>query len=390
VSYFEAPLIGTYAPPAVNFVKGSGCWLEDDTGKKYLDCLAGIAVVSVGHANPSVNAAINDQLSKIGHVSNLFWTEPQALLAKKLNEITGYGKIFFANSGAEANECAVKLVRKWAHQSFGDSTSKTKILCAENSFHGRTLGTLPATGQPAKWKGFAPLGQTNVHLPYNDLSAFENAVDEDVAAIWVEPIQGEGGIVPGEKEFLSGLEKICRDKGLLFVLDEVQSGIGRTGKWWGFQNFGLKPDIFTSAKGLGNGMPIGACIASDQVAEVFKPGDHGTTFGGGPVPCRAALAAIDYIEENDLMTKAVSAEKLFRERLSDKAGITGLRGIGLMLGVMLESEIAKKVEKACFEAGMIVNAVRPNVVRLTPPLIISDSEIEQACEILVKAVAEQG
>ena len=173
-------------------------------------------------------------------------------------------------------------------------------------------------------------------------------------------------------------------------MDEVQSGIGRTGKWWGFQNFGLKPDIFTSAKGLGNGMPIGACIASDQVAEVFKPGDHGTTFGGGPVPCRAALAAIDYIEENDLMTKAVSAEKLFRERLSDKAGIAGLRGIGLMLGVMLESEIAKKVEKACFEAGMIVNAVRPNVVRLTPPLIISDSEIEQACEILVKAVAEPG
>ena len=244
---FNAPLINTYKQPDVMFVKGEDCLLFDDTGKQYIDFLAGIAVVSAGHCNPKVTKAIQEQAEKICHLSNLYWTEPMPMLAKKIIEITGFGKVFFANSGAEANECAIKLARKWAGE------GKYKMLCAKESFHGRTLGTLPATGQPAKWNGFQPLGDAYTHLEFNKLEQFENAINSETCAIWIEPIQGEGGVHPATQEFISGLRKLCDDKNIALIFDEVQTGVGRTGHWWAFQGYGVEPDIFTSAKALGNG-----------------------------------------------------------------------------------------------------------------------------------------
>ncbi len=389
MGYFEAPLIGTYAPAKINFIKGSGCQLIDDEGREYLDCLAGIAVVSAGHCNPAIDDRVIDQIKSLSHLSNLFWTEPMALLAKKLHEITGFGKVFFANSGAEANECAVKLVRKWAFKEFGAEANKYRMLCAQESFHGRTLGTLQATGQPGKWEGFSPLGDANIHLPFNDLAAFEAAIDDSVAAVWVEPIQGEGGIVPAELEFLAGLRALCDKHNILLVFDEVQSGIARTGSWWAFQGYGVEPDIFTSAKALGNGLPIGACIAKDEIASCFAPGDHATTFGGGPVPSTAALATIEYFQEVGILDQVHARGALFREELLKIQGVSSVRGKGLMLGAILEQENAKDVASTALAKGLIVNAVRPGVIRLTPPLVITESEIRQACSILSESIMEK-
>jgi len=247
--------------------------------------LAGIAVVASGHSNPDVVQAVKAQAEKLTHVSNFFWTEPAVKLAEKLVDISGFGKVFFCNSGAEANECAIKLARKWAKltdEKAGLPAKRYKMVCAHNSFHGRTMGTLPATGQPAKWAGFEPLGDAYKHCDFNNLEQFEAAICDETAAIWIELIQGEGGVVPATEEFAKGLRELCDRKSLALLVDEVQAGAGRTGSWWSFQDYGISPDIFTAAKGLGNGLPIGACIAKDEFA-VFEPGDHGSTYGGSPI-----------------------------------------------------------------------------------------------------------
>ena len=378
----DSPLIYTYKRAEMTFVSGSGCVLKDADGKEYLDCLAGIAVTSLGHANPEIAKVIAEQAAKLVHVSNLYWTEPMAELAAKLNEITGWGKVFFTNSGAESNECAIKLARKWAGE------GRYKILCADKSFHGRTLGTLAATGQPAKWKGFEPLPEGFVHLPFNDLEAFTAAVDGQTAAIMVEPIQGEGGLHPATAEFLEGLRKLCDDKNIALIFDEVQSGIGRTGSWWAFQNFGVEPDIFTSAKALGNGLPIGACIAKDSFAESFVPGDHGTTYGGGPVVCAAALEGIKIIERDGLLQATKEKGAIFKESLLALDEVEDVRGQGLMLGAKLSKENSGDVAAKCLEKGLIVNAVAPDTIRWVPPLIISESEISQAVSIFKEALTE--
>ncbi|MCO6432408.1 MAG: acetylornithine transaminase [Deltaproteobacteria bacterium] len=375
------PLLNTYGRYPIVITRGEGCRLFDQNGKSYLDFLAGIAVISAGHSNPQVAAAVCDQIGKLAHVSNLFYNPPMMELAVKLNEITGWGKVFFSNSGAEANECAIKLVRKWA----GDG--RYKILCAIESFHGRTLGSLAATGQPAKWKGFEPLPEGFVHLPYNDLPAFEAAIDGKTAAILIEPIQGEGGVQPATQEFLSGLRELCTSKNIALVFDEVQSGIGRTGHWWAFQSYGVKPDLFTSAKALGNGLPIGACIADSPFSEALVPGDHASTFGGGAVVSRGALAAIEFLESEKCLANATAMGGLLSEVLVTMDGVKEVRGHGLMLGVVLTQDRAKDVASKALELGLIVNAVRDNVLRLTPPLTITEADVHEACALLRKAMA---
>lgn len=381
--------MNNYGSPAVTFVRGEGSKLFDESGRAYIDMLAGIAVVSSGHSNPKFLEAIKSQADNLVHVSNLFWTEPAASLAEKLVEITGFGKVFFCNSGAEANECAIKLVRKWAKSeaSGGDKlpNGRYKMICAHNSFHGRTMGTLPATGQPAKWKGFEPLGDAYKHCDYNSLEQFENAICEETGAIWLELIQGEGGIVPATREFAQGIRDLCDKHNLVLLLDEVQAGVGRTGSWWSFQDYGIEPDIFTAAKGLGNGLPIGACIAKDDFA-VFQPGDHGSTFGGSPVPAAGALASLKYLEAQCVVEGVGEKEALFRRELEKLKGVKEVRGKGLMLAAVLNEEIAKDVAATSLLNGLVVNAVRPNVIRFTPPLVITESEIIQGISILSEAI----
>jgi predicted acetylornithine/succinylornithine family transaminase len=369
-------IMNTYKRTPVTFVRGEGALLFDDCGRRYIDCLAGIAVASAGHANKEVAAAIAEQASELVHVSNLYHTQPMKELAAKLHSITGgWGRVFFCNSGAEANECAIKLARKW-------SGGRHKVLCAEGGFHGRTLATLAATGQPEKWRGFEPLPEGFAHLPYNDLGAFERAVDEKTAAVLVEPIQGERGVIPAQIEFLRGLRKLCSERKLMLIFDEIQSGMGRTGTWWAFQGLGVRPDAFTSAKALANGLPMGACIADDAFASAFGPGDHGTTFGAGPVVCRAASATIQYIERRALLDNARARGEQLASLLEKIPQIREVRGRGLMLGAVLRDGKAGEAARAALDAGVIVNAVGDDVLRFTPPLVIDAAQISEAAHIV--------
>lgn len=380
----QKTLLNTYKRAAVDFLRGEGEYLFDSTGKRYIDLLAGIAVVSVGHANPRVAAAISNQAQTLIHVSNLYGSLPMRALAARLQQSTGgWGRVFFCNSGAEANECAIKLARK------AGGGKRFKVIAADGGFHGRTLGTLAATGQPEKWRGFEPLPQGFIHRPYNDLDAFTNAVDDTVAAIMVEPIQGERGVIPASIAFLQGLRALCDRARIPLIFDEVQTGIGRTGEWWAFQHFGIKPDIFTSAKGIANGLPLGACIADEPYASAFSPGDHGTTFGGGPVVCAAAVATMDEIEERGLMAEARRKGELLTRLLEDMPGVQEVRGVGLMRGVVLQKPIALAVVPNALTRGVVINATSDSVLRLVPPLVISDEALQGAVEIVKEAIAEE-
>jgi acetylornithine/N-succinyldiaminopimelate aminotransferase len=379
----SSPLMNTYKRAPVEFVFGHGEYLYDADKRRYIDLLSGIAVVSVGHANLRVATAISNQAQNLVHVSNLFGTVPMKQLAERLQQTTGgWGRVFFCNSGAEANECAIKLARK-----NGSTKKRYKILAAEGGFHGRTMGTLSATGQPEKWRGFEPLLDGFVHRPFNDLAAFSEALDESVAGIMVEPIQGERGVIPGTTGFLQGLRALCTRADIPLIFDEVQTGIGRTGQWWAFQHFGVKPDIMTSAKGIANGMPLGACIADEPFASAFNPGDHGTTFGGNPVVCAAALATLDEVQDRNLATEATRKGALLRELLLDIDDVEEVRGAGLMLGVVLKRPIALSLVPAALEKGLIINATSDSVIRLVPPLVITDNALEEAVEIFKDAMA---
>lgn len=379
----SAPLMNTYKRATVDFVRGEGEFLYDAVGRRYIDLLSGIAVVSVGHANPRVANAISQQANKLVHVSNLFGTLPMRRLAERLHGTTGgWGRVFFCNSGAEANECAIKLARK------AGGGKRYKVIASEGGFHGRTLGTLAATGQPEKWKGFEPLPEGFMHRPYNNLEAFASAIDDTVAAIFVEPIQGERGVIPGTPEFLRGLRELCDRAQIPLIFDEVQTGIGRTGSWWAFQTVGVKPDIMTSAKGIANGLPLGACIADEPYASTFSPGDHGTTFGGGPVVCAAALAVLDEIEEGGLLAQVTRRGELLAELLRSVNGVQEVRGAGLMRGVVLKQPIAFGVVAAGLERGLVLNATSDSVLRLVPPLTISEASIAEAVGTLQGVISE--
>ena len=371
----------TYAPADVTFVRGRGTRIYDENGNEYLDFLSGLAVTSLGHAHPAVAAAIAEQADTLLHVSNLFRTDVGPGVAATLDEVIGGGgRVFFCNSGAEANECAIKLARKWGGR------GRYVVVSAYGSFHGRTLATLHATGQPQKHEAFQPLPDGFRHVEWNDIGALEGAIDPAVAAVLLEPVQGEGGVNPAGREYFQAVRDLCSERGVLFMVDEVQTGLGRTGRWFGFQHYGVRPDVVTMAKALGNGMPIGACWADAAVADVFVPGDHATTFGGQPLATAAARAVLQVMRDIDAPALAARAGARLAERLSALPRVTAVRGLGLLLAAELDGSSAKAAAAAALEAGLVVNAVTDHALRLAPPLTVSDDEIDQAIAILAKVL----
>ncbi|BET25285.1 aspartate aminotransferase family protein [Limnobacter thiooxidans] len=387
-------LMKTYARQPIAFTHGDGVWMWSTDGKKYLDGLAGIAVNGLGHNHPKLVKAIAEQAGKLIHTSNLYGIVEQSQLADRLCEISGMDEAFFCNSGAEANEAAIKLAK---HYGYKKGIENAKIIVMERAWHGRTLATLAATDSPKAKVGFGELPGGFVRVPYKNFPAIEQAAAEnpDIQAVLLEVLQGEGGINVADTEYLQALRKLCTAKGWLLMIDEVQSGIGRTGKWFGYQHAGIEPDVITLAKGLGSGVPIGACLAAGPAAGVFTPGTHGTTFGGGPLVSVAALATIQIMEEEGLLAHAEQMGQLIRAVLSRElagvAGIKDIRGRGLMVGVELWKPCAELVAIAR-DKGLIINVTRDNVVRLLPPLVIKKEEAETlAMELapLIKAFLEQ-
>jgi predicted acetylornithine/succinylornithine family transaminase len=378
-------LMNTYPPQPVTFVRGEGSYLWDDAGKRYLDFLSGLAVTSLGHAHPAVAAAVCDQARTLLHVSNLFGTEPQRRVAEALDSLLGgNGKVFFANSGAEANECALKLARRWAGH------GRHVVVSAYGSFHGRTLATLHATGQPQKHEAFQPLPEGFRHVAFNEIAALEAALDPTVAAVLLEPVQGEGGVVAADRDYLAAVRRLCTERNILFVVDEVQTGLGRTGEWFGFQHFGVVPDVVTMAKALGNGMPIGACWARDDVADAFRPGDHATTFGGQPLATSAAEATLRTMQEHDVPARARQQGQRLTAALEALPGIDNVRGLGLLIAAELTATAtgtAKDIADRCLGAGLVLNAVTDSALRMAPSLLVTDDEIDEAVAILDKVLA---
>ncbi|HZT64823.1 MAG TPA: acetylornithine transaminase [Acidimicrobiales bacterium] len=374
-------LMQNYAAPGVTFVRGQGTELWDNRGRRYLDFLTGLAVCSLGHSHPVVAEAIAEQARTLVHVSNLFGNELAPRLAGVLDLLVGDGtplggRVFFANSGAEANECAIKLARKWA------GPGRHVVVSAYGSFHGRTLATLHATGQPSKHEPFQPLPEGFRHVAWSEVDALEACLDPSVAAVLLEPVQGEGGVNPAAPGFLAEVRRICDERGILMIMDEVQAGLGRTGRWFGFQHDGVVPDIVTMAKALGNGFPIGACWAKPDVADAFVPGDHGSTFGGQPLAAAAAAATLRVMRQEDVPALATSKGEALARALGALRGVKEVRGRGLLLAAELESEQAKAVAAEALERGLVVNAVTSTALRFAPPLLVSDEEISEALAIL--------
>ncbi len=377
-------LMRTYKRKPVMFVRGEGAYLWDTEGKRYIDFVSGLGAAVAGHAHPGVTAAVSEQAARLVQVSNLYFTEPQLKLARWLVEQTFADRVFFCNSGAEANEGALKLARKFHHTIRNEA--RPDIICALGSFHGRTLATLKATGQPERWESFEPLPQGFVHVPFNDLEALEGAVTERTGAILLEPIQGEIGVQPATPEYLLGARRLCDRKGMLLILDEVQTGMGRTGALFAHQHYGLTPDIMSTAKGLANGLPIGAVLATAQVAQAFGPGDHGTTFGGGPVPCAAALATLEALTNGGLIHAAASTGDCFHKRLRELQAklpiITEIRGMGLMLAIQLKEPVADKIALGCLERGLVINDIGLHILRFLPPLLIEQEQVDMLISTL--------
>jgi acetylornithine/N-succinyldiaminopimelate aminotransferase len=367
----DAVLMGTYGRPPIALVRGEGSTVYDAEGKSYLDLIAGIAVCLVGHAHPKVIEAVNNQLGTLGHTSNLYATEPAVALGEKLVALLDApgAKTFFCNSGTEANETAIKIARR---------TGRPGIVAAEGSFHGRTMGSLSITGQPAKRAPFEPLLPGVTFVPYGDTEALRAAVSEQTSAVFLEPTLGEGGVVPPPAGYLLAAREICDATGALLVLDEVQS-VGRTGSWFAHQGAGVRPDVVTLAKGLAGGLPIGACIGLGRAADLLQPGDHGSTFGGNPVVCAAALAVLEVIESEGLIARsaAVGEQIAAGLRAIDSPLLAGVRGSGLWLGLLLTEPVAAAAETAFRSAGFLVNTVGPATLRLAPPLVLTAQEADR-------------
>jgi acetylornithine/N-succinyldiaminopimelate aminotransferase len=383
-------LMDTYNRNPVTFVKGQGVWLWDDKGEKYLDALAGIAVNGLGHAHPKLVKAISEQAGKLIHVSNVYQVAEQAVLADKLAEVSGMDKVFFCNSGCEANEAAIKLARLYGHQK---GIENPEIIVMERSFHGRTMATLSATGNRKTQAGFEPLVSGFVRVPYDDLAAIQAIASRknNVVAILVEPVQGEGGVyIPADMSgYFKGLRKLCDDNGWLLMLDEVQSGIARTGTWFAFQHAGVSPDVMTLAKGLGSGVPIGACVAKGVAAEVFTPGKHGSTFGGNPLATTAGLATLNIIAEEKLRENAQKMGDLIvaslKKELANEKGVQEIRNAGLMVGIELDRPCAELVKMALADK-LLINVTADKVVRLLPPLVINETEVKELVARLSKLI----
>jgi acetylornithine/N-succinyldiaminopimelate aminotransferase len=372
------PFWPTYAPPKIQFVRGRGTELWDSAGRRYLDFLCGLAVTGLGHAHPEVAAALAEQAGTLLHTSNLFATVPGAEVAVTIDRLLGGGgQVFMCNSGAEANEAAIKVARRWG------GYGRYVVVSAYGSFHGRTLATLHATGQPAKHEAFQPLPEGFRHVAWNDIDALASSLDPSVAAVLLEPVQGEGGVNPAEPGYLRDVRALCDERGILMMLDEVQTGLGRTGRWFGFEHAGIQPDVVTLAKALGNGVPIGACWARREVAGTMRPGDHGTTFGGQPLAASAARAVLAVMEREDAPGLARRAGERLTARLAVLEGVGSVRGLGLLLAVELIPGLdARVVAAAALGAGLVINAVTPTALRLAPPLLVSDDEIDEAMTIL--------
>lgn len=385
----EQYFMRTFARFPVVLSHGSGIKVWDTDGKEYVDFLAGIAVNALGHNHPKLTAAICEQATKLIHISNLFYSESQALLAEKLvTYFGGNSKVFFGNSGAEANEGALKLARKYAAE---QKSGRFEIITTMHSFHGRTLATLTATGQPKFHEGYGPLPGGFKYAPYNDLKAIKELVNDKTCAIMVEPIQGESGVNMGSVEYLQGLRELCDAEGLVLIFDEIQTGIGRTGKMFAFEHFGVKPDIITLAKALAGGFPIGAIIAQDRVAAAFGPGDHGSTFGGNPLACAAALAVLEVIEEDGLLANATVVGAYFQAKLRELqtkyALIEEVRGLGLMIGAQLNCSGRPLVE-AALKHGAIINCAGGDTLRFVPPLITAKADVDVLVRILDQVFQE--
>lgn len=373
---WRGSLMDNYGTPPIALVRGRGARVWDIEDREYVDLLAGIAVNALGHAHPDVVTAITRQAAMLGHTSNLAMTLPAIALAERLVSLLDpsgerEGRVFFCNSGAEANEAAFKLTRR---------TGRTRVVVAERSFHGRTMGALALTAQPAKQDPFRPLPGEVTSVPFGDIDALRAAIDSETAAVFLEPIQGEGGVIPAPSGYLSAAREACNEHGALLVLDEVQTGIGRTGWWFAHQSEGVAPDVVTLAKGLGGGLPIGACIAFGPAAGLLGPGSHGSTFGGNPVSCAAALAVLDVIERDELLMRARVAGERLTEIVGESEHVSHVRGRGLLLGAVLTQPRAADVEASARDHGLLVNAVASDVIRLAPPLVLDDDDLALVAE----------
>ncbi|WP_124945993.1 aspartate aminotransferase family protein [Sulfurirhabdus autotrophica] len=385
-------LMNTYARLPVAFVRGEGVWLWDENGKRYLDAVAGVAVNGLGHAHPKLTHAICEQAKTLIHTSNLYGVKKQEELADKLASISGMDEVFFCNSGAEANEAAIKIARLYGH---GKGIEIPTIIVMEKSFHGRTMATLTATGSRKVQAGFEPLLSGFVRVPYDDIEAITQvaAHNKNIVAILVEPVQGEGGVhIPTPlTDYFTALRRVCDENGWLLMLDEVQTGIARTGTWFAHQHTAIKPDVMSLAKGLGSGMPIGACLTAGKAKDTFKPGNHGSTFGGNPLACAAALATLAAIEEQNLREHSVELGQYiqdgFNKSLAGIAGVTQVRGLGLMIGIELDRPCGELV-KLALAKGLLINVTADKVVRLLPPMIMSQEEAAQLIDILSALIKE--
>ncbi len=379
-------LMSTYNRLPVRFERGKGVWLWDDQNRQYLDALSGIAVCGLGHAHPAVTRAISEQAARLVHTSNLYQIGLQEALADRLCALTGMDRAFFSNSGAESNEAAIKLARLHGHSK---GIKSPAIVVMENSFHGRTLATLTATGNRKVQAGFEPLVRGFLRVPFNDIDAIRSIAEQksDAVAILVEPIQGEGGINIPDAGYLSAIRELCDDNDWLMMLDEIQTGTGRTGQWFAWQHENARPDVMTVAKALGNGVPIGACIASGKAAELMQPGSHGTTFGGNPLACSAALATLKTLDEENLVDQAgktgATLLEMFRQALGDVPGVSDIRGLGMMLGIELDRPCGELVRQA-LDIGLLINVTADRVIRLLPPLILNAKETD----IIVTRISE--
>jgi predicted acetylornithine/succinylornithine family transaminase len=374
----KAALMDTYQRQPITLRSGNGVWVTTDDGRVLLDLVAGIAVNILGHNHPALRQAIAEQAATLVHTSNLYYTEPQLELAELLIASAFPSRVFFCNSGAEANEGAIKLARKWGKL---HRDGAHVIVCAQGAFHGRTMGALAATANPRYRKPFEPLPKGFVHVPYNDLGALEQAIDGATCAVMLEPIEGESGVVPLEPGRLAAIRRLCDERDVLLILDEIQTGLGRTGRWWAHQHEDAAPDVMTVAKALGGGVPIGAILAAPR-ADVFEPGDHGSTFGGGALACAAAVAVMRAVERLGLVEHAAEVGDYLAESVSALAGtgapVAGVRGRGLMLGIALTEDVARDVAAAALDEGLIVNAIGDRTIRLIPALIITRDEVDEA------------
>jgi len=384
-------LMKTYAPLDVTFEHGEGAYLWDSNGQKYLDALCGIAVCGLGHAHPAITKTISEQAGKLLHTSNLYQIDKQQHLADQLCEISGMSRVFFSNSGAEANEAAIKIARLFGHKNNIDNPA---IIVMDNSFHGRTMATLSATGNRKVQAGFEPLVQGFIRAPYDNIDAIKSIAENNnnVVAILVEPVQGEGGINIPDADYLNQLREICDQQNWLLMLDEIQTGMARTGKWFAFQHNNIQPDVMTLAKALGNGVPIGACLANEKAGEVFQPGNHGSTFGGNPLMCATASTVIDTIKSDDLLANVndMSTYLLdaFNDKLAQLDGVREIRGLGLLIGIELDTDYLKhecsELVKLALEQHLLINVTAGSVIRLLPPLIID----QQQADSIVNTVSE--